>query len=326
MYKVEPIVPADIPTEAQKVMLSFNSITSIPAGVFSHLALCKSLQTDQNKISLVDQEAFVGLESLRFLGMESNQLSFLRPDTFAGLYSLSSIHLSFNFFSVIPYGMLRGPPGLTELHLESNPISNIQAVAFNHLPLLKQIYLFNTSLTTLDSDLFTELPRPLQLHLSFGTMDNQWNCSSLCWLKSEEQQGMILLQQPPACAGDKNWRSLKCPNPGEVISFPQFKWHGKVPNWRTFFFRQSLVRKTEQHICCSNKTMMFFACGVVGPVWHEANSCLSNLHQEATGWACSVVSFCWGRALRYTTRGFKSRRKLSLEQLVSLGWMLYCLY
>lgn len=44
------------------MILAHNMITTVPANVFSHLTLLNSLELEGNKISVIDKDAFKGLE------------------------------------------------------------------------------------------------------------------------------------------------------------------------------------------------------------------------------------------------------------------------
>lgn len=44
------------------LILAHNMITTVPANVFSHLGLLNSLELEGNKISVIDKDAFKGLE------------------------------------------------------------------------------------------------------------------------------------------------------------------------------------------------------------------------------------------------------------------------
>ena len=58
-------VPVDIPPEATSVELSWNQITNLTSGVFSHLIVCVTLNLYHNGISLVESGAFTGLTVLK---------------------------------------------------------------------------------------------------------------------------------------------------------------------------------------------------------------------------------------------------------------------
>ncbi len=190
-------VPSDIPAEALEVHLRNNAITSIPAGVFRHLTQCTYLNLGDNQISSVDKEAFQGLKSLQMLYLANNSISSVYIETFQALTSLQVLWLGQNDISSVVLGTFDSLHSLEFLDLEKN------------------------KLRTLSPRLFINLPRkPLKLKL--GGFSNKWNCSSLCWLKHEEQKGTVTWRDwwgddaaAPRCATGGDWASLQCGDPGE---------------------------------------------------------------------------------------------------------------
>ncbi len=214
-------VPHDIPAEAESVTLSGNVITSIPAGVFSHLSFCILLTLSSNMISSVDKEAFSGTESLKLLWLSHNKISVIEPETFP--LSLTYVTLAYNLLSIVPSGIFTGLHHLKSFSIAVNPISHIETGAFDDLHSLIAFSMTNWTLTTLNPDLFLNLPRPLSLSLSdhkYGDRINKWRCSSLCWLKQEEQKGTVTFDDTrfPFCMGDRNWSVLECPDPGKWMA------------------------------------------------------------------------------------------------------------
>ena len=56
-------VPTDIPAETTRVSLTWNDITDIRPGAFSHLSQCTQLDLDMNELSHIRADMWIGLES-----------------------------------------------------------------------------------------------------------------------------------------------------------------------------------------------------------------------------------------------------------------------
>ena len=109
--------------------------------------------------------------------------------------------------------MFAGLCNLQEILLGQNQISHIEEGAFDSLVSLTYLHLYKNRLTTMNPDIFANVPRhPLVLHLSSTPGTNQWNCSSLCWLKHEELHGTVKWHDGsvPTCADPVNWLLLPC--------------------------------------------------------------------------------------------------------------------
>ncbi len=191
-------VPQDIPAEALEVYLWNNAITALPTGLFSDLNQWEDLRLEYNKISVIEDQAFSGLESLWYLDLKNNKISVLKPGMFTGLKNV------------------------WQLHVPENQITHVQEGTFDSLVSIGHINLQQNRLTTLSPEVFRNLGRPLQLLLSpsYTEDTNQWDCSSLCWLKHEEQNGTVQWwsNSYPRCASGADWKLLECENPGEPCS------------------------------------------------------------------------------------------------------------
>ncbi len=187
-------VPGDIPADAQRVFVYQNAITSVPAGVFSHLSLCNTIYLSHNQISNLEIGAFVGLKSLRFLDLGGNQLSTLKT------------------------GMFMGMNNMQRLHLAHNKISMIEEGAFQYFYFIQEIRLFYNRLTTLSPNILLNLPRhPLDLQIDGQDgATNRLVCRTLCWLKHEDLHNTIRLWNGyhPRCTDGGQWSSLRCGDQG----------------------------------------------------------------------------------------------------------------
>ncbi len=214
-------VPRDIPAEALEVHLPFNPITSIHPGVFSHLTQCTVLFMVENRITQIQRATFTGMHSLTHLILVGGRISIIEEGAFDGLEALQFLDLGGNLLSSLDPEMFTGLNNVEYLGIFSNIIFNIEEGSFDSLHSLRTVSLQGNRLTTLDPDLFLNLPRPLNMTLCSGPNScNQWDCSSLCWLKHEEQHGTISFVRMnnwsllcTALSGVQ-WNSLQCGHRG----------------------------------------------------------------------------------------------------------------
>ncbi len=115
------------------------------------------------------------------------------------------------------------------LYLNDNRITVIEEGTFDSLFSVKIIALHNNRLRTISAALFIYGPRPLQLpmraqslRLGLFSDTNQWDCSSLCWLKHEEQHSTVDFPMGnPICVTGGAWNSLQCDDPGMFVKIIQ---------------------------------------------------------------------------------------------------------
>ena len=231
-------------TECTRLELQLNEIFWIEEGAFDSLQNLEKLFLGGNNIRSVGQvNEWRGLDNLKQLNLEFNQISKLSEGTFVSLNSLEVLYLYRNFISTIEEGALRIPSlkeldlsynqittvetvffgmfSLQELSLDHNQISHIEGGSFVSLYSLTELYLHNNSMTSLSPDLFINMPRPLKLILSIPDFENtnMWNCSSLCWLKHEEQHKTVGDYFLPICTTGGDWSSLQCGDSGKFDTF-----------------------------------------------------------------------------------------------------------
>ncbi len=210
-------VPQDIPALAWRVDLSGNSITSLPTGAFSHLTLCTELNVANNMISTIQKGAFHGMVALDWLKLSANEIYFIIPGTFDHLSHLRVLLLDSNQISTIKSDMFKGLYFLHILFINFNTIFSIEAGAFDSLYSLKKLHLYHNRIKTLKPDLFINQPHPFELVLSESPEHrNDLICSSLCWLKHEEEHGTITWPDNmfPRCTDNVAWPSLSCGHSG----------------------------------------------------------------------------------------------------------------
>ncbi len=156
-------VPTDIPWDAETVILSSNLITEVPAGSFSHLRNCESLRLDHNKISVLERDAFDGLE-VYSLDLSFNLLSNISENAFRGL-SVNHLEMDSNKFTILTHEMFQGLEVQSSLSLGNNQIHTISEGAFQGVKGIGDLHLYisNNKLQNLHSGMFLDL----ELRLSY---------------------------------------------------------------------------------------------------------------------------------------------------------------
>ena len=212
-------VPTGIHEGCTEVHLQGNDITNVPAGVFSNIDECKELNLNDNKISLIENGAFIGLNNLEILSLAGNLISQLPVGVFSPLTQLTELSLNNNDLITIQYNTFPGLTNLEVLDLSANKISQIEDSALTGLWSLKKLWLFENDLETLKSRVLNGVPRPLEIALSDATSPDAkatWKCNTLCWLKHEELAGDITFRELynykfyPRCVEDIDWEDLQC--------------------------------------------------------------------------------------------------------------------
>ncbi len=205
----------------RELHLGSNQVSQIQPEIFTELINLEELHLSGNRISLLQPGLFTELNKLRKLSLSYNQIAGLQRRVFTGLNNLRDLQLNNNQISSIQSNIFRGLENLRFLNIGNNSITMIEEGAFDSLQSLEKVQLYNIAMTKLSPLLFCNLPRrPLQLVLTYTApiYHNRWDCSSLCWLKHEEQHGTVTWGNRPShprCINDGDWSSLQCGNSGE---------------------------------------------------------------------------------------------------------------
>ncbi len=232
-----------------ELSLNRNDISWIEFGLFIGLNNLATLRLHENKISVLEPGSFTGLNSLTTLYLHDNKVTVIQSGSFDGLKCLAQLSPNLTDISETKNGTFTGLNIVKFLYLHNNEISSVENGAFDPLHSIKYISLFNNKLTTLHPDVFVNIPRyPLQLQLSDQITDTQdWDCSSLCWLKHEEKHQTVKFQVEekylPRCANGSAWSSLMCLSQGEWSTIDLLWWY---QNW---FCSSFPLNST---LCCSS--------------------------------------------------------------------------
>ena len=217
-----------------------NPLTTIEQGAFNGLGILHTLSLYKTKLTYLNAHMFQGLANLEILdlghggtiqsiadgtfaelnavtelGLQGHNLTAITTGTFKGLYALSNLRLQENRVSSIDDRSFWDSSNLRSLWLEDNQLSELRYELFEGLYALHQIWLSGNPLHTVRSTVFTDQPRPLQLALGGGI---PLQCDRrLCWLKQQEENGLVTYRLPankPNC----KWSLLDCSPKGKSIS------------------------------------------------------------------------------------------------------------
>ena len=132
---------------AESLILSGNSIPTLPATIFEGMTLLKTIDLSDNMIDVLPEGIFqssrgVGLP-LTSLILYKNRIETLSEGIFGGLFSLSYLRLYGNKIAALPERIFQGLSSLEQLDLEKNEIAALPERIFEGLPLRKVYLDFN---------------------------------------------------------------------------------------------------------------------------------------------------------------------------------------
>lgn len=111
-----------------------------------------TLILSHNKIRLLKNGSFIGLNSLEKLDLKHNLISTIMPEAFLGLSELRKLDLSNNRIGCLTADMFLGLTNLTRLNLSGNIMSTLDQGVFEELPSLKLVN-FNSPYLSCDCGL-----------------------------------------------------------------------------------------------------------------------------------------------------------------------------
>ncbi|XP_029471854.1 SLIT and NTRK-like protein 3 [Rhinatrema bivittatum] len=114
----------------------------------------KKLYLSGNLIHKIYRSDFWNFSSLDLLHLGNNRISYIQDGAFINLPNLKSLYLNGNDIERLTTGMFRGLQSLHYLYFEYNLIREIQPAAFSLMPNLKLLFLNDNLLRTLPTDAF----------------------------------------------------------------------------------------------------------------------------------------------------------------------------
>ena len=147
------------------MILDYNKIRWVAAGVFENLVQLHSLSLSNNMIHGIEQGTFNDILQLNWLLLDSNLLTKIETGVFQNLLQLHTLSLSNNLLSGIQIGQYNGLKSLKILHLYNNSINVIEAGSFSGLIDVDWINLGNNYISYLAPTTFGEMRNLTSLHI-----------------------------------------------------------------------------------------------------------------------------------------------------------------
>ncbi|XP_064896947.1 adhesion G protein-coupled receptor A2 [Columba livia] len=116
-----------------------------------------TLLLSNNKITVLENGSFFGLQALEKLDLKNNLISTVQPGAFLGLPELKRLDLSNNRIGCLSASVFQGLPNLLRLNVSGNIFSSLPPGVFDELPSLKVVD-FATEYLTCDCHLRWVLP------------------------------------------------------------------------------------------------------------------------------------------------------------------------
>ena len=148
------------------LIMSWNNIRGIQERQFEELSKVRGLLLDNNNISSLHQNAFIGLDSLVHLDLGQNKIVNIMPNLFQNLTYLKNLYISHNDISLIGQGDFKGLDRLELLDVGYNNIFKIHSRGFQGLTNVLFLYLDHNNMTTIHLYLFQDLKKVRHLFLA----------------------------------------------------------------------------------------------------------------------------------------------------------------
>ncbi|KAG5265337.1 hypothetical protein AALO_G00241170 [Alosa alosa] len=179
------------------LFLTKNHLSSVPIGLPADL---KELRLDENRIAVIEEEAFKNVTALESLLLDGNLLTDegIAPTAFQGLANLRTLSMARNSLSLPPPHL--PTDFLEKLNLQDNQMNEIPVRAFAGLHRLEKLDISSNQLQGLTQGVFDGLLSLRQLTVR----NNLWHCD--CGIKWV----MVWLKTLPATL---NVRGFMCQSP-----------------------------------------------------------------------------------------------------------------
>lgn len=138
----------------KELELNRNEISSIPAGMLTHLTGLNTLSLTMNSIRAIDTNAFKGLTNLRRLFLSKNKISFLEPGCFAHFKALRTLHLNGNQLLYLDQDVFQNLTQLQTLFLSGNLLESLNG-SLASKRFLTHLELSNNQFSTLTETAFS---------------------------------------------------------------------------------------------------------------------------------------------------------------------------
>ena len=145
----------------QYLLLSQNSLRTLPSQVFAGAPGLVVLDLGDNALTNLPAGAFAGLRNLETLALPGNRLANLSGSVLGDTPRLLSLDMSANGIAELPSGLLRNVPNLEQLVLRANNLEAWPSDAIRDLDRLQEVDMLNNELSQLPRGAFDGHP---QLH------------------------------------------------------------------------------------------------------------------------------------------------------------------
>lgn len=213
---------------------------------------------ERNKIEAVAYNTLLGLCNLKFLNLQENRISVIHDEAFKDLRQLQNLYLNDNLLVDLPRRSFKGLCNLKMLNLGGNLLTNISNTWFGDLVELEVLYLDRNCLSFIDKGAFENLTSLMTLHLNSNKLTslpfsifqpiyfighlylfrNPWECScELAWLKKWMENYKLVRDipcaSPPSVAGLDLSKVLYAHVNGTCIDPAEFNLTTAVPDYST---------------------------------------------------------------------------------------------
>ncbi|XP_013785746.1 slit homolog 1 protein-like [Limulus polyphemus] len=163
-------VPSDLPQLTRQLSLSNNRIRRIGFAQFRNLTYLRRLILDNNLISEVAPDAFLGLGDLEVLSLQNNPLTVLSSRAFSGIYRVRSLYLGYNRVAAVEADAFSDSGNIKTLSLQGNPIKVLHSFAFQGLHNVELLHL-PYKIQTIEPNAFNGLTNVSLLRLEVLDID-----------------------------------------------------------------------------------------------------------------------------------------------------------
>ncbi|XP_036150306.1 leucine-rich repeat-containing G-protein coupled receptor 5-like [Monomorium pharaonis] len=145
---------------------NFNSISHQNNPCLSMVGLknLHYLSVFNNKVKVIDSNAFQDNGKLLYLNLSSNYINYIYPDTFANLQYLKTLDLSINELENVP--QISKEIELNSLYINYNNITKLFSHSFVQMPKLTTLLLGQNNIDEIDVNAFADLSNLEELDLS----------------------------------------------------------------------------------------------------------------------------------------------------------------
>ena len=155
-----------------KDYLYFNKIKILKDGAFRGLQRLSELRLEQNEIELVEAYALGSdMPMLSTLELSANKIRRLRKSFFGNAKALTTLNLNANEIEIVEANSFENMPLLAELDLSTNRIQTIVGRVFTNLKAIKKLDFSRNRLISIDRRAFANLTKMSLLNLSRNSLD-----------------------------------------------------------------------------------------------------------------------------------------------------------